>query len=307
LELRQLGNTGIRVSALMLGTVELGMPYGFRGGMRYDPPDQASAIRLIHRALDLGINMLDTAPAYGNSEAIIGRALCGMRQRPLIATKVSIPETNGEPCLRQSIENSLRQLGCETLDLLQIHNATVEVLGREEVLRQIEDATASGKVRFAGASVYHVDEAQATLAHPSLRTLQVAFNLLDQGMSKQIFPQARAAGVGILARSVFLRGVLTDDPSDVPGKLEPLRHSAAKALAAAGDSVGGCAELALRFCLSVPDISSVLIGVRSIAELDANVEAAGRGPLDRETVKCLGACGIDDEALLSPLNWSGLI
>jgi len=307
LEFRQLGNTGIQVSALALGTVELGMPYGFRGGNRYHPPDRATAIRLIHHALHQGINLLDTAPIYGESEAIVGCALREIRSRPFIATKVTVPEMNAGRSLLESIENSLRRLGCETLDLVQIHNATVEVLRREEVLRQMEDAVASGKVRLAGTSVYEVDEARATLAQPHFRTLQVALNLLDQSMRPQILPQAAAAGVGILARSAFLRGVLTDDPTDLPEQLQPLRRAAAEALALAGDCVSGCAELALRFCLSVSDLSSVLIGVRSIAELEKNVAAAQRGPLDHDIMRRLGECHVPDRTLLSPANWTGWI
>jgi aryl-alcohol dehydrogenase-like predicted oxidoreductase len=143
--------------------------------------------------------------------------------------------------------------------------------------------------------------------NPFFRTLQAPFNFLDWKMADQVFPLARSAGVGILTRSAFLRGVLTDDPTDIPAPLQPLRDAATVALAAAGDSVHGCAELALRFCLSLSDISSVLIGVRSQAELEANVAAASHGPLDGETRRRLGESALADEYLLSPVHWTGWI
>jgi aryl-alcohol dehydrogenase-like predicted oxidoreductase len=283
------------------------MPYGFRGGDRYAPPDRASAVRLIHRALDLGINILDTAPVYGESEAIIGEALRGVRERPFIATKVNIAGANAAAAFRGSIEKSLRQLGADTLDLLQIHYATVDILRREDVLRHVEDAVSSGKIRFAGTSVYFAEEARIALAQPFYRTLQVPLSFLDRSMMPEMIPQAHAAGVGLLARSAFLRGALIDYPTDLPEKLQPLRQAAVRAVAIAGDKVRGCAELALRFCLSVSGISTVLIGVRSMAELEMNAAAAALGPLDDETMRLVSTVGVDDETLLSPVNWTGLI
>lgn len=292
---------------LALGTVELGMAYGFRGGSRYTQPDAAAAVRLIHRGLDLGINLLDTAPSYGESETIVGTALRGVKDRPFIATKVTVPEENPGPGIRDSIESSLRALGTETLDLLQIHNATMRVLQNEEALREIENAVAAGKVRFAGASIYEIDEGRQALAWPSLSALQVAFNVLDRSMELEVIPKSQAAGVGVLVRSAFLRGVLTGDSSDIPPKLQPLRDAAAQALAIAGENVSGCAELALRFCLSIPGISSVLAGVRSIEELEANVTAAERGPLAPKIVDQLCNLNVADEKLLNPRNWAELI
>jgi aryl-alcohol dehydrogenase-like predicted oxidoreductase len=165
----------------------------------------------------------------------------------------------------------------------------------------------SGKIRFAGTSVYFAEEARIALAQPFYRTLQVPLSFLDRSMMPEMIPQAHAAGVGLLARSAFLRGALIDYPTDLPEKLQPLRQAAVRAVAIAGDKVRGCAELALRFCLSVSGISTVLIGVRSMAELEMNAAAAALGPLDDETMRLVSTVGVDDETLLSPVNWTGLI
>jgi aryl-alcohol dehydrogenase-like predicted oxidoreductase len=292
---RPLG-AGLLVSEIALGTVELGMDYGFRGTDAYRKPGRRAAISLVRSAVDRGINLIDTAPAYGESERIIGEVLHNMPTRPLIATKMTMPST---------IENSLRALRLEAVDFLQIHNATPETLRSPEVLRVLEEAITTGKVRFTGASVYDVESARMALDNPLFRLLQLPFNLLDQKMFDEVIPRASAAGVAVLVRSAFLRGVLAG--AAVPPQLATLQQAACAALQRAQGSVTSMAELALRFCLSVSGISSVLIGVRSEEELEQNVAAAARGPLEPALVDELRACSLGDDPLVNPMNWQGLI
>lgn len=293
---RPLGNTGMAVSQIALGTVELGMDYGFRGTDAYRKPERSAAISLVRRAVDRGIDFIDTAPSYGESEGILGEALDGMASRPVVATKMTAPA---------SIEQSLRALRVETLDFVQIHNATPAILRSPGILRALEDAVAKGTVGFAGASVYDVESARMVLANPLFRLLQVPFNLLDQKMAEEVIPRAAAAGVGILMRSAFLRGVLAGGA--VPPRLTALRQAAFAAFDRARASAGSMAELALRFCLSIPGVSSVLIGVRSEEELAQNLTAAERGPLEAALVDELRACSWGDDPLVNPMNWQGLI
>jgi len=144
---RPLGNTGLQVSEVSLGTVELGLDYGFRGSHHYGKPSIENSICLIHAALDMGVNLLDTARTYGSSEEVIGAALRGMSSKPYIMSKVLLSEQaehNGIVTLRRemfsSIETSLKLLQVETLDLLLIHNATMALLQQPEIEICLKDA-----------------------------------------------------------------------------------------------------------------------------------------------------------------------
>ena len=148
MEYIELGRTSLTVSRIALGTVELGMDYGFRSSPHYRKPEEADAIRTIHKAIDLGINLIDTARGYGSSEEIIGRALkeSGSSRAPILASKVVVPEIsspNGHhhalhAAITQSIDESLRALRVDTLDLLQIHNTSLEILNNEEAIRAVQ-------------------------------------------------------------------------------------------------------------------------------------------------------------------------
>ncbi|MCC6341430.1 MAG: aldo/keto reductase [Bryobacterales bacterium] len=308
---RLLGSTGLRVSTISLGTVELGMDYGFRGSDHFKRPDPADAARILHRAVELGINFLDTARAYGDSEAIIGRTLHELHPRPHISTKFAAPESIPPGQLRQhvsdSVESSLRALRVETIDLLQIHNTSEDLLSRGELLDVLLRLRQSGKIRHAGASLYGEAVALRALRHREIHTLQVPYNFLDAKMSLRVFPQASAAGVGILIRSAFLRGILTNRVHEAPAQLEKLRDKALEACAALAISPNELAGTALRFCLSHDAVSTVLVGVRTIEELEANVRAAEKGPLDDGALDVLSGFSVEEESLVNPTHWRELI
>jgi aryl-alcohol dehydrogenase-like predicted oxidoreductase len=311
---RTLGDTGLEVSEISLGTAEIGLDYGFKGNAHYGKPDVRQSIRLLHTALDHGINVIDTARAYGNSEEIIGQALEGMACPPYIVSKVFLSKNATEkdlPALRDeifgSIESSLRALKLQTLDLLLIHNTSLEHLQSEALLVCLREAQQQGKVRFLGASCYGEPVPLAVLREPSFRALQVPFNLLDQGLNTNLFPAAAAQNVGIFVRSAYLRGVLTQQIDSIPERLAPLKSRAGQALTVLRQEVGGLAEAALRFCLSFKAISSVVIGVKTVAELEANLADASRGVLPDEFMPQLQALSFGDDPIVDPRNWQDLI
>jgi aryl-alcohol dehydrogenase-like predicted oxidoreductase len=297
---RPLGNTGLTVSEITLGTVEIGMDYGFRGSSHYTKPERSEAVRMLERAMDLGVTLFDTARAYGEAEEIIG--LLG--RKPLIATKLSVDGATRREDVFHSVETSLRLLRADAVDLLQIHRATPEALGNPDALGALADLQTQGKARFLGASVYTEDEALAVIGHPLLRTVQLAFNALDQGMARRAFPAAQDRGRGVLVRSAFLRGVLTGQVNGLPEKLAPLRVAALRFLE--GQPVERLAEYALRFCLSFDAVSSVVVGVRSVAELEANAEAAAGGPLAEALMARREEWAVSG-GLESPVHWKGMI
>ena len=206
-----------------------------------------------------------------------------------------------------SIEASLSALQLETIDLMQIHNTTLAILRNDEVWRALEDARKAGKIRFLGASCYGEEVPLAALENDHIKALQVPFNALDRRAMPRVFPGAVKRRVGILTRSAFLRGVLTSQVNSVPEPLAPVRDAALRIFAQARDTVQSLSEMALRFCLSFDEVSSVIIGVRSVQELESNVADAEKGALPPEQVDQLCQVSVPDERLLDPQNWQDLI
>ena len=317
MEYRELGRTGLAVSRIALGTVELGMDYGFRSSPHYRKPEEADAIRTIHQAIDLGINLIDTARGYGKSEEIIGRALkeSGSSRAPILAGKVAVPEaflSNGDDhalhaAMTQSIDESLRALQVDTLDLLQIHNTSLAILNNEAAMRALEDAVQTGKARFLGASCTGEPVSMAALADERTSALQVPLNLLDRAMIPNVLPQASNQGAGILVRSAFLRGVLTENINDVPDELSDLRNAALSVRESFRHQVSSLSELAIRFCLSFDAVSSIVVGMRNLSELEQNVLHAARGPLSDAQMEQLDCLTFRNPELLNPQNWQSVI
>lgn len=309
---RPLGRTGLTVSALSLGTVSLGVDYGIEAPGDFGRPDEADAIRLLRAAVDRGVTLIDTAPTYGDGERLVGRAVGG-DPRVMIATKAgsALHEQPGAlrgPALRASlmasIEQSRRAFGRDAIDILQFHNATAGLIEDGEVTDVLLDAKRRGLIRVLGASVLSPAAALAAIASGQYETLQVAFSALDQRMARDVMPAARAAGVGVIVRSAFLKGALTPKAQWLPESLAPVRAAALRARdALAGGEWDRLPAAAMRFCLSTPGIASVLSGPRTIAELEAAVEAEAAGPLDAPALAGAERLALTDERLLDPWKW----
>jgi aryl-alcohol dehydrogenase-like predicted oxidoreductase len=233
----------------------------------------------------------------------------------MIASKVDISMdtlANGNAKLLRdetlsSIEASLKALEVDTVDLMQIHETDLQILRNEEVLRALEDARQQGKIRFIGASCRSERVALAALQTKLFHTLQVPLNILDREMTAQIFPLAAERGIGVLARSIFLRGVLTSNVNTIPERLLPLKKAAFAALEQCKDEVQSLSELALRFSLSYDAVSSVILGVRSRSELESNVSDFKRGPLLLTQVRKLCRISVPDPSLVNPQKWSDIV
>lgn len=310
MEYRLLGRTGLRVSCLSLGTVELGLDYGIRVPGEFGPPPEDDAVRLLKAAADNGINFFDTARAYSNSEEILGKALAG-RSECIIATKVSVPTDHGHmlvgPAVASRVMGSLD--ACllasqrDVIDIAQIHNATVDVINQGEVVHALLEAQHQGKVRYLGASVYTEAEALAVINARCFDTLQIPYSLLDQRMAQRVFPAAESAGVGIIARSALLKGALTAKAKWLPPELVGLRQAADRARGALAASWELLPEMALRFCLSASHIATVLVGIRTLRELKQALAAVEAGPLSNELLTQMPALALVDERLLNPSYW----
>ncbi|MFO0948418.1 MAG: aldo/keto reductase [Planctomycetota bacterium] len=309
---RRLGNTGLEVSVLSLGTVSLGLDYGIRAPGVAGAPSDADAIRVLYAAYDSGINLFDTAPAYGESESLLGRAF-GASRDVFIATKVSAALKDGDgntfsaselrDRTRKSLENSLHVLRREVLDIVQIHSASTASLTSGEITEELLTAQKRGWIRHLGASVYGEEAAKAAIEAEIFDVLQVAYSVLDQRMETSIFPLAASRGVGILVRSALLKGALTSKAPWLPDELAALRTAAERARELLADSWESLPSAALRFCFSSPHVMSVLTGARTPEELKTSLDAEKSGPLPASLLQSGRSLALTEERLLNPSYW----
>ncbi len=313
---RQLGKTDLRVSELSLGTVALGMPYGVgaeaHGARGVPPPADSEAIALIHHAIDCGVNFFDTARVYGRSEEVLGKALRDRRHKVLVATKVTCQDGDGVALTGQelaehmveSLHKSLRLLSTDYVDLLLLHSASSDLLKNSDAIAELKRFRAGGKARYIGASTYGTVAPSIAIAQ-GVDTLQVAFNILDQRLAAEVFACAQAAGVGIIARSVFLKGALSPRAEYLPARLGALKAQsrAVKRAAAALSPPLTREAAALKFVLAHESIATALVGVRDIVELEASLAAARAPRWSDAIVERFRRLRCDRADLLDPSAW----
>lgn len=306
-----LGKMGLKVSRISLGTVELGQDYGIRKSGKPNLPTCKEAISLIEHAVENGINFFDTAPSYGISEELLG-ATIGSRKDCYIATKVTVPLL-GEGALtskqiqkniNSSINSSLSRLKRDVLDIVQIHNATSEIIRQGTAIEALLNNRVSGKIRFIGATVYGEEAALSAINSNSFDMLQVAYSLLDQRMSRQVFPLAKASGVGIVNRSALLKGALTPRVNWLPDELSRIKQEVAKIIEYLGISLQELPQVACCFCLSNEFVHTVLVGASNKQEIDDAVRAFSKQHFDADGLKALSSFGLDEERLLNPSCWA---
>lgn len=310
---RTLGRTGLSVSALALGTVELGLAYGIPLPGESGRPSDAEGIRIVHAALDGGINFIDTARAYGESERVLGLALADRREQVVLASKVATQRADGSTptnselrrAMLASLDESLRQLRTDWLDIWQIHNVDLPLLEQAETLAEVfAAARQAGKVRWTGGSFYGAALPLAALEYDLFDLMQVTYSVLDQRLADSFFAAARTRNVGVVVRSVLLKGVLTERAEQLPPHLERLIERSRRFRQTVADAKIGCspAQAALAFALANPAIHSVLVGVRSVAEVRDAVQAAAL-QLPPDLLDQLRGLRLDDEGLLNPGTW----
>jgi aryl-alcohol dehydrogenase-like predicted oxidoreductase len=294
---RKLGRTGLIVSELALG----GLFVSSLGGAF----EQARAA--VRRALELGVNYIDTAPGYFNSEEVLGRILAGEERPLVISTKVGgrpVPfDARDKDALFRSMEESLRLLGREQVDIVMVHEPDRPGqydwwADRERfygpVMEALEEAKRAGLVRFTGLGGTTVYEMAAIVRTGQFDVVLTAFNynLLWREALQEIVPAAREQEMGIVIGSPLQQGVLArrfdEEVRSGARWLNPPRRRQFLALYDWLDETGlTITEAAVRFVLSNPDVSCVLMGARSPEEVEANVAAVERGPLPAQMLERL--------------------
>jgi aryl-alcohol dehydrogenase-like predicted oxidoreductase len=300
MELRPLGRTGVQVSKLCLGTMMFG---------DWGTKDHDECIRIIHRALDAGINVVDTADVYsqGESEAIVGEALKGRRDDVVLATKFFTPfdddpnhRGGSRRWIMTEVENSLRRLGTDHIDLYQMHRYDPAV-DLDETLGALTDLVRAGKVRYIGHSTFPASalvDAQYIArdrGRERFVTEQPTYSILTRTIENEILPTTQRYGMGVLSYSPLAGGWLSGryrKDSDQAGPMSEARKrlanrfdmalpenqrklDAADALADLADEAGiSLVEMAIAFVLRHPAITSAIIGPRTMQHLDSQLAAA---------------------------------
>lgn len=316
---RLLGRTGLAVSPVGFGAWAIG---GNGFGNSYGATDDAESKRAVRHAVELGCNFFDTADVYGHghSEKLLGAALQGIRHSVIVATKVGgnfynrdvnpllvsrISGALGRPLaeapldaplpvthdanfspgyVRFAVEQSLRRLRTDHIDLLQLHNPPLGLIAAPETYQVAEDLRQEGKIRFYGVSVHPPTEGLAAIEVARPDTVQIVYNIVRREAEERFFPAARAAHVGVIAREPLANGLLagkykpdsTWDAGDIRARM-PKPHVAQ--LLALGERVRELAEqagltpaqLALKFVLDNAAVSLVIVGMKTVAQVEENL------------------------------------
>jgi aryl-alcohol dehydrogenase-like predicted oxidoreductase len=313
MEKRMLGKAGIEVSVLGYGAWGIGQSMWIGA-------DDDESLRALRTAIDGGVNFLDTAYGYGDghSERLVGEAVRASSERVYVATKIPPKnriwpapdglhpdETFPAEHVIACTEESLRRLGLERIDVQQFHVWSDEWVGKGDWLEAVEQLKRDGKIGAFGVSIndHQPGNAVALVRSGHVDTVQVIYNAFDQSPEDELFPAVQEANVGVIARVPFdegsLTGKITPDTEFPEGDFRARYfrddrkrevHERAQAIA---DDLGvgedGLAELALRYILSAPEVSSVIPGMRSVRNVERNVAVAdGRG-LDPGQVERLKA------------------
>jgi aryl-alcohol dehydrogenase-like predicted oxidoreductase len=287
MQYRNLGRTGIKVSPYCLGA----MMFGARGN-----PDHDDSVRIIHKALDAGINFLDTADVYsrGESEEIVGKALKGRRNDIVLATKAfgsmgDDPNHQGgsRRWLVREVEASLRRLQTDHIDLYQIHRPSPET-DIEETLSALTDMMRAGKVRAIGSSTFpasEIVEAQWVAERRGLarfRTEQPPYSILGRSIEREVLPMCQKYGMGVLVWSPLAKGMLSGkyrkaqpQPDTARAKMFPKQWSDGRNLDAverlipiAQEAGLSLIHMAMAFVVAHPAVTAAIIGPRTMQHLD---------------------------------------
>mgnify|MGYP000103162858 CR=1 FL=1 len=292
MQYRTLGRTGVKVSELCLGTMMFG-----------GPADEAESRRIIERALDAGINFIDTADMYvnGQSEAIVGRALAGKRDRVVLATKGCNPmgpDVNQQGLSRrwlmQALDGSLKRLGTDWIDIYYAHKPDPDTPW-EETLRALDDMVRAGKVRYIACSNFRAWQVCEALWLSKLHgwerfsCVQPLYNIVNRDIEVELLPLCQAQRLGVVTYSPLARGILTgkykvgepfpegsraarNDKRMREAELREASFEVAQQLTTYC-AQKGCtsSSFALAWCLANPIVTSVILGPRTLAQLEDNL------------------------------------
>jgi aryl-alcohol dehydrogenase-like predicted oxidoreductase len=309
---RKLGKTGFNISEISLGTWQVGGTWG-------SPFSRENAEKIIHTAIDHGINFIDTADVYsrGMSEWTVGRVVKDRSERVYVASKCGrlisphVSEGYTPEVLQKFVEDSLKRTGLERIDLIQLHCPPTEVYYRPEIFEHFDRLREQGKILHLGVSVNRVEEALKAIEYENVTTVQIIFNLFRQRPAELLFGEAEKRDVGIIARVPLASGLLTgkfsqstafdkddhrtfnrngeafDKGETFSGIDYELGLSAVEELKELFPGMDNLAPVALQWILQYSAVSCIIPGASKPEQVLSNLSVCQRDPLAPEIVKAM--------------------
>ncbi|WP_442794981.1 aldo/keto reductase [Pelobium manganitolerans] len=301
---RKLGKTGLQVSEISLGTWQVGGRWG-------DDFSNRNADEILNKAVDEGVNFIDTADVYGDglSEKAVGRLIKTRKEEIYVASKCGrklnphTADAYTPAALRTFVEDSLRNIGLETIDLIQLHCPPTDVFYKPEIFELFDRLKDEGKIRFMGVSIEKVEEGLKAMQYSNVCTIQLIYNIFRQRPNELLFAQAKRNNIGLIARVPLASGLLTgkfdhqssftkDDHRNFNRNGEQFDKGETfsgvdydKGLAAVEQLKQlfpnvNLPSLALRWILASDEISCVIPGASNVTQLQNNITAANDGELN---------------------------
>jgi len=309
---RLLGKTGFEVSEISLGTWQVGGKWG-------STFDHDNAERILHLAIDKGVNFIDTADVYENglSETAVGKVVRKRSERLYVASKCGrqiqphVNEGYQPEVLRRYVEDSLKRTGLETLDLIQLHCPPNEVYYRPEIFELFERLREEGKIQYLGVSVQKVEEALKAIEYPNVATVQIIFNVFRQRPSELFFREAARHDVGIIVRVPLASGLLTglynasttfdkgdhrhfnregaafDKGETFSGIRYDLGLKAVEELKELFPGMDNLAPVALQWILQFKEVSCIIPGASRPEQVHSNVSVYDLPPMSEEKIAAM--------------------
>ena len=300
----------LRIPKLTLGTVQLGMPYGIAN--KTGQPDESQSQALLFQAERAGISSYDTAAAYGDAEAVLGRYFQdNPRTDRLIVTKVKLEaasyttDAELEKAVRSQLENSLRQLRVNHIPIYLLHQADDLHRFQKRLVVVMEKLVRENLIGLAGVSVYHAADLDKMLQYDVFQATQIPINIFDQRLVwSGHLERLRQKNAVVFARSVFLQGLFFLDPDHLP----PLLAEAAPLLRQlhrlAEDEQLSIAQLAISFVRDLPGISSLVLGSETVDQVRENIRLLAAPPLSSSCRNIADRLFRDvPEQVLNPARW----
>ena len=303
-----LGKTGLSVSRIGLGTVEIGVAYGLdAAGL----PSEQESITLLKSVVDMGVTYIDTARGYGLAEERIGKSGISKNEEVVIGTKFGqflkqdrdLHGIELEKRIREDIDASRKNLNQETLQLTQFHNELEDYTDFSQIIDIAQKLQDEEKVMHVGIAVRGEAVALAAIESGFFETVQLAYNIVDQRMAEHVLKQAQEKNIGIINRSVLVKGALTSARTKLPETLALLKNHADQADEIANSLGIDLPTLALRFVLSNSTISTALIGTANANRIESALQALADGPLPDEILGQLETLAMTDSQQIDPAKW----
>jgi len=284
-----LGKTGLEVSPLGFGAAQIG----------YLKTEQEHAAQILNFLLDQGVNVIDTASAYGNSEELIGQSVAQRRGQFVLISKcgIKLPDISASAwsaeLITQTVDRSLRRLRADAIDVMLLHSCDEQTLRKGEAIAGLLKARESGKIRFAGYSGDNQAAAYAATL-PDIAVIETSISLADQANIDLVLPAARKNRIGVLAKRSIANaawkdlsaqpGFYKDYASEYTQRLKKMKLDPS-ALGISGPPESAWPELALRFTLSQEGVTTAIIGSTNLQNVQRNIQYVAKGPLPPQTVQ----------------------